>query len=478
MNPKLILQFIKKDLRLLWPWIAAVIVSCGAMIGLSILRAKEESAFRFAWLHAPSAMGIYWLSYAVFLVRLVHSDGLVGDRPYWLARPVGWRDLLTAKFLTGFIVGFVPLLAYQVVDLYGSDVLALTTPGQLAMRTLYLTAIWGLPVCALAAVTRNTSQAALAVVVIGIAGSIAESLNTIRGGTPPYASWLAIAGAAVLLFLGGSATILAQYFRRRTTVTRAMLVSVFSLVVGFLWLLPPATLLAMHNGVVPVARDAGLVSLDSPRPYPANLREFSGGRDIPIPIRLSQLPEGWRVEGTEADKVKVSAGGETMVAPMGRHITPVWSRNHDQYWILLPVFRSFFERHKTEAWTVAFTMQMRYFGNMRQYRMPLQGSEFDIPGAAKCRTSPQSGVTFYCGAPFQIRQWIEARIEDPKTLANKVHAGEFSPMSLEVFPVGTQFIAGNAPGSGAKEAILEVLDPMGTAERRVELRIPNMASFR
>ena len=46
-----------------------------------------------------------WL---VLISRVVHDEGLVGDRQFWITRPYPWQILLTAKlaFIFAFIFDF------------------------------------------------------------------------------------------------------------------------------------------------------------------------------------------------------------------------------------------------------------------------------------------------------------------------------------------------------------------------------------
>src|SRR5262249_28576319 len=94
------------------------------------------------------------LAQTYLMARVVHDDTLVGDRQFWITRPISWQALLAAKLL--FLVIFVALPTF-IADwavLWREGLAPASHVPGLLWRTAANSALW-IPVVAMAAVTRN-----------------------------------------------------------------------------------------------------------------------------------------------------------------------------------------------------------------------------------------------------------------------------------------------------------------------------------
>src|SRR5579863_10228705 len=230
-----VLHIFRKDVRHLWREIAA---------SLALLLA-------FAWLDIRSwsrpygavATGISVLlsgemlpglvnfllpvSWIFLIVRVVQGESLVGDRQFWVTRPYDWKQLLAAKTL--FVLAFVNF------PFFLADAFLLARAGfhptHYLSGLLWLQLMWVLLLfvwlTALATVTNSIAQMLLALllIVLDMIGTSALS-SVIRkaefSGSIDQWWGLVVIGVAVII-------ILMQYSRRRTALSRWMIVGVCAL---------------------------------------------------------------------------------------------------------------------------------------------------------------------------------------------------------------------------------------------------------
>jgi hypothetical protein len=145
-----IVRIFRKDVRRLWPQLLPL----WAMMALTAmfdpfpsgLPSSQDPAWILHQLHIAEAVAC-WLA----MVTLIHQERLAASS-YWLARPIGWKELLAAKALfVGALVN-LPLLICE---------LAAWRPA-LIWRQLLFTALVILPSTAIASVTADLGHAALA----------------------------------------------------------------------------------------------------------------------------------------------------------------------------------------------------------------------------------------------------------------------------------------------------------------------------
>jgi len=225
----MIRHILKKDWTLLWPLVALV---TAIQVGF------EWSTFKAGFFSdnpvARELVGLLSAAWTVGVlavaVAVVHEDPIPGAEQDWLIRPLSRADLLLAKLAFVAISVCVPML---VVNL--THALALGFPLGLSLgialyKELFVFACLLLPVMALAAVARNTSELLVfgACLVVLYAAALSVSALTLGSSGCPTCDtsivWTqhllqhigVLAGAIVILVL--------QYFRRKTELSRAVAV--------------------------------------------------------------------------------------------------------------------------------------------------------------------------------------------------------------------------------------------------------------
>lgn len=198
------------------------------------------------------------LSWWVLVVRLVQDEGLVGDRQFWLTRPYRWVELLAEKIIFVLLLIHVPLFIAQLVMLRLADFAPLPYLGGL----LYMHAsLFGFTaaVLTIATVTATLVQTILAVFVLLLYGA-GNSLvmSQIPNSSIPHlqSAWDPVEG---LLLLGAViGVILLQYARRRTAVSRGIIIAMGVLTTLIGVVTPYAKLIAKNYALVNSDQDSGL----------------------------------------------------------------------------------------------------------------------------------------------------------------------------------------------------------------------------
>src|SRR6266481_1568008 len=120
-----ILHIFKKDIRRHWPEI---------LISLALLAVYSRRELHF-WQTSLQYDGIspffFLLSWSFLILRVVHSETLVGDRQWWVSKPYIWWQLLLAKLFFIFVFVSVPLFHVQLLLLHRAGFSTLCNIGRL-----------------------------------------------------------------------------------------------------------------------------------------------------------------------------------------------------------------------------------------------------------------------------------------------------------------------------------------------------------
>ena len=302
---RLILHIFRKDARHLYPEILIV-------VGLTIAFAW---AAPIQWLYsfngpfvvsgditvfmAPILRVILPITWLMLITRLVHEESLVGDRQFWITRPYRWPILLAAKLLFLAVFLYLPFLFMQCYLLHHASLSILIAFPDLVRYNLRLTALYLLPVLAIATVTSTFAKQFLTILVsvayIGLVTAAGSSLMSRRIAAPGF-DIACLAFAALVLVT----VVLLQYALRRTRLSR-LLLSGLPIILLIVVLAAPARVL--------IERAYPISSLTQPYSLafdPDPLRRQPGSEEplvvdrnivISLPIQLKGLPSGVRLKG-------------------------------------------------------------------------------------------------------------------------------------------------------------------------------------
>ena len=231
----MILHIFKKDLRLLWPFVA----------GLTALNAVTQW-MRYGWSVLDNNAGwvvfgpIAVIGWVLLVAVLVHQDVIPGTRQDWLTRPIKRRDLVAAKLL--FVVGLLhaPLFVMMTIEVLAGGYSLADAVGGAFVRSLSLFFLVSLPTLAVAAVSRNLIEAIIVAILAAVASEPVAVFFDVLTNEPCGATcgsslaWVGMTAVVVVIAVAALVVIALQYFRRGATfwARGAMLVAAVAFVLA------------------------------------------------------------------------------------------------------------------------------------------------------------------------------------------------------------------------------------------------------
>jgi len=224
-----VLNILRKDIRRLWLEILLVLAGTAAFVWVSgrpwPIISKASSQMDWGALFGMQDQAWLPLLWCLLIARVVHQEGLVGDRQFWTTRPYSWKSLVAEKglFIALFVV--VPGTFADCVLLHIAGFHALSYVPQLLAHQGMIAILLLLPALATAAVTRNLRQFAVAALCF-----FALFVLVIRP-QPEAVVWFRFPFIVATGIAAALAAIFLQYERRRTAAARALIISAVALAV-------------------------------------------------------------------------------------------------------------------------------------------------------------------------------------------------------------------------------------------------------
>jgi hypothetical protein len=211
----MILHIIKKDLRLLWPFV----------VGLTALNAITQwMRYGFSVLDNNAGWVIFGplavVGWVLLVAVLVHQDVIPGTRQDWLTRPIRRRDLVAAKLL--FVVGLLhaPLFVMMTIEVLAAGYSLADAIGGAFVRNLSIFFGVSLPTLAVAAVSRNLIEAIIVAILVAVVSEPVAVLFDVLTNEPCGATcgsslaWVGIVAIVVVIAVAALVVIALQYFKR------------------------------------------------------------------------------------------------------------------------------------------------------------------------------------------------------------------------------------------------------------------------
>ena len=135
-----IAAIVRKDMRHLWPHILifAGLLAVGAVTDPTYTDIAGSAALSVVW--SVALVACWNLTIAV-----IHEEGLVGDRQFWLTQPYSRARLLMAKALFLVLSVNLPVFLMQWAVLVAVGIPPLQELPALLWRQLFITALESLP---------------------------------------------------------------------------------------------------------------------------------------------------------------------------------------------------------------------------------------------------------------------------------------------------------------------------------------------
>ena len=240
-------------------------------------------------------------AWAYLIAVVIQQESLVGDKQFWLTRPIPRASLVAAKVL--FAVAFIHAPAFiadaVILGVHGLHPLAWLP--QLLWKQLVIAGVVTIPAAALASITKNVSQFAVAAFSAVIAAVLLAGPTDAVPWRPeePLRRGLPLALIAVC----GAIVLVNQYRFRRTAAGW----------IGWCFALLSAGVLYANLPSEPLgpsrSRSGGVSLVYAPeqsRRTPA-LYRVNSGQQIAIPVKMVGLPPGYQFSVKTSSVTQVSS---------------------------------------------------------------------------------------------------------------------------------------------------------------------------
>lgn len=426
----------RKDVRHHWPEIAASfallvtfawfdIRSWSRFDGAMATGAAAAVSFFFTAQMLPGLVNFLLpVSWIFLIVRVVQSESLVGDRQFWATRPYDWKQLLAAKVLFG--------LAFINFPLFCMGVFLLTHAGfhptHYIVGLLWMQLIWILLLflwlTALATVTKSIAQMLLALllIVLDVIGTSALSSaihkSELSGSLDLLWGLLVIAVAVTIILM--------QYSRRRTALSRWLIVGVCALLSLISLASSRATpdrasIVRQYPSVGDFPVQLGLIRTDTHEGELAPI--YNNEVSIQLPVSVTGIPENsfLRLDGTIV----------TLATANGFRWDSGWKAD-SQWWfpdqkgahLSFQIRQSIFDQLSPGPVIADFFLAFTLYQDRNRHEFVVPSGEFRLPDIGLCTTENQYSRGIHCLAPLRRPAFLLVTSE---TNASTCVSGNSSP---------------------------------------------------
>jgi len=382
-----ILNIFQKDARHHWP---EVLVSW-ALLGVYVWNQPRKWANQTVDIRLVSTLlnmlpALLFLAWAFLIARLVQGETLVGDRQFWITRPYVWYKLLAAKLLSILAFFHIPLFVSQIVLLRLGKFPVVSSLWGLVLIQLMFASILVAAALALSVVTSGIGQASLALLIVflltlGIAG--------IESQIPNAGMVDDVDGVQALLYIACCiAVILMQYTRRRTLLSRMVILGTITVMVLVLGLTPYEALLR-HN--------YPLATKDHPLPAKFTFDRtltFAHGERLPgrwveeevpleLPFQVADLDDKSIVQ-LQAIRLDLELSGGRRWTSHWHALSNVLSSGRTRTWPGISVGKKLYDEIKDTPVKAHVSLGMRLFRLGVATSVTVEGDRISLPGNAQC----------------------------------------------------------------------------------------------
>jgi hypothetical protein len=409
-----ILHILKKDIRLLWPY-AAVVVLTGY---LGTLFADREPLSQI-WSLAEIAK---ILGAGLLIAAAVHQDVAPGVRQDWIVRPIARRDLIAAKLLFVITMLLLPVMAGDILQLTtGGFSLGQSVKAALIRGTLLLCVIY-LPVLGIASITRNFKETVVAAVV-GALGFVLLAQLWHSGGAshwrrvthmPTGVDWIVETAIFALAAVSGAAILILQYTTRRTLRARCLAVAA-GLACFSLNFVPWQPVFAIQRSLSPQPGGASAIQLVfQPQRGPFRRNDSIYPAEVRLPMTVTGLPAD--------DVLRTDLVQARLITPEGKVETFGYGAIPLNY-TTIALRDNLYSKLKDRTVRLELDYSLTLLRLTATRTMPLN-SEQRIPEFGRCKTT---------SAMIQCEQ---AAMTPPCAIinGNVLCSGSYSPFSLQAEP--------------------------------------------
>jgi hypothetical protein len=429
-------------------------------------------------------------------------EAIPGVRQDWLARPIRRVNLLLEKFLFVVLMVEGPIFAANLFQALANGFSLRSSLFSATSHVIFLLFFMVLPLFAFASVTRNMTEAFIfgcgCAFIIGASLTFIGYANgywhgTLVAVTYSGIGWIgeilrfALAAMAASMILG------LQYFRRKTTTARFLVIA-FGLLILTSQFLPwkPAFAIEQQLSPKPGAGARTVITFDPVRgkfksqsgivPSSEKIqREGEDSAEVFLPLQIARVRNDAilltdRVEvhvtGEDGRVVYHGTGDSLEVAREGRNPAepPVYQQ------IAVPM--SVYHRAKDQAVQVRVSYSLTLFGLARSYSMPaLEGAE-RMPGWGWCQSKLNeagTAVELHCidvgKGPVCGSAFLENASTGARNPARSTCRSDYSPYGYHPLPDSLARFGTNLPFHDASGLAKFPVDGPQLPQSRVVIRV-------
>jgi hypothetical protein len=456
----MIWHIFKKDWKLAWVFVlvAAMIHWMGAAIIHKLGLFGEDPMLEML----AEVVPILATFASMFLIAaIVHLDPIPGVRQDWLVRPVARRDLVLEKFLFVVLMVNGPIVVEVLLQGLANGFSFRLSLGAAAWQAEFLLFAFLLPLFSFASVTQNMTQAFIlgsgCAFLIGVFTSIASDLNGRAHGTLESIPWSGVGWvgetARFVLVAAAAVTILGlQYFRRKTLISR-FLVVLFGFMILATQFLPWKPAFAIEQRLSPkpkagkdavVAFDSGLAKFRSPSGLGASSeqgrRSYVGEHSsVFLPLEVAGIHRDAFLLTDRVEVRFISVDGKIAFHGTGEEVevaregpNPV----EDPIYQGIQVPASVYRQIKDQPIRAELGYSWTLFGLRRSYSIPALGGDERMPGFGWCQTKmneAETTVELRCMQPGKgptcATLFLENQATGERNPARSACHGDYSPYS-------------------------------------------------
>lgn len=383
MNRRLAWRIFRKDARRWWWMIALTLALLGRLTWLDARRHYVVTGSEEGWLYL--LLPLAWS----FLVALtIMDDPVLGEAPFWMTVPCGWRPVLTAKVMFAAIVIHLPYLIACAVIVQGRGFSPFDCLPELFYKQVALAALT-VPSLAIACVVRNAAHFMMIVAVLATAVA-APSILPDRSGSQD----VRVAVLMVLVVVAGVVIARRQY-RLRLTAQARWIGGVALAVAVVIWWLPRESFYGLWAAVSSTPEESLSVRyVSGARPPSYALFSYGDRKGIWIPIQVS----GYRgqvgldqasVVLTDSDGHSYKAAVQRNLAGMGPLVAQICCGVHPQ-WQQILIEPDLLRRIGDDTMTLRGVALAEFHRNSDTTWLPVEHDQV-VPNVGRCSSDIQWG---------------------------------------------------------------------------------------
>jgi hypothetical protein len=438
---------------------------------------------------------------SMFLIgAIVHLDSIPGVRQDWLVRPISRRDLVVEKFFFVVLMVNGPIFAEVLLQCLANKFSLRVSLAAAMWQVAFLFFAFTLPLFSFASVTRNMTQAFIlgcscTFIIVGFQ-TIAGYVNGRAHGTLESISWSGIGWvgetARFALSVAAATAILSlQYFRRKTLLSRCM-VLFFGVALLSTQFIPWKAAFAIEKKLSPkpgagtstvVTFDPSLGKFQSPSGLGTSSeqgRRYNLGEhtNVFLPLQVGGIHRDAFLLTDLVEVRLIGQGGKVAFHGRGESLELADEGANKTKYQEIQVPTSVYRDIKGQPVQAELDYSLTLFELRESYSIPALGGDERMPGFGWCETKMNEGETVVelrCMHPGKVPTcamlFLENETTGQRNPARSSCHGDYSPYSGWYFGDNMAHFGANIPFRDASGLAKFPVDGPQLPNSRVVIRV-------